>query len=188
MTGNLVSIAVGLIGIPLFILAAWRRPMLALISWVISSIVLSEYILLPDAKTLHIHLSRVFLFALLMGLAIGSIAHRKRQIVPVYPELLMVALIAWTIVSACLAGTILGVDAIRNFSNFLTGFFVPVIILHLVRSRRLSLPALRTACTLLSVLLGYLILTAFCEHFHVNWLVFPQYILDPSIGIHPERA
>jgi O-antigen ligase len=76
----------------------------------------------------------------------------------------------------------------RNVSVFLTGFFIPVLILYLVRSRRLSLRASRSACALLNILLGYLIFTAFCEHFHINWLVFPQYILDPTIGIHPERA
>jgi O-antigen ligase len=38
------------------------------------------------------------------------------------------------------------------------------------------------------LLLAYLVFTAFCEHFKLDQFVFPQYILDPSVGLHPDRA
>ena len=188
MPANLAILAVGVIGALFLFFVAWRRPMLALTLWVISSVVFSEYILLPDASTLHVHLSRVLLTALVLGLAAGWIPLRKRATTVFPPELFIVALIAWTIISACLSGAISRVDGGRNISVFLTGFLVPGMIFYLARSFPHSLRDSRGVCALLTVLLGYLVFTAFCEHFHINSLVFPQYILDPSLGIHPERA
>jgi len=61
-------------------------------------------------------------------------------------------------------------------------------VLYFARYFPLSLRASRRVCVLLTALLSYMIFTAFCEHFHIDALVFPQYILDPSLGIHAERA
>jgi putative inorganic carbon (hco3(-)) transporter len=181
-------LAIGVIAVLLIFFLAWRRPTLALTVWLIFSTVFSEYILLPDAPILHVHLSRVLLTALLLGLAAGWIPRNKRPDAPVNPAILIVILTAWTIVSAFWTGTIFRVDATRNLSVFLTGFFVPGIILYFARYFPLSLKVSRSVCGLLTLLLGYMVFTAFCEHFHVDSLVFPQYILDPSLGIHTERA
>jgi len=188
MPAGLGILALGMIGAPLLFFLAWRRPTLALTVWILSSVVFSEYILLPEAPTLHLHLSRVLLAALLLGLAAGWIPQRTRSATPARPEFLIAALTLWTIISACWAGTIFRVDATRNVSQFLTGFVLPGLMLYLARSFPLSLRASRTVCALLTLLLGYMVFTAFCEHFHLDSLVFPQYILDPSLGIHTERA
>lgn len=34
----------------------------------------------------------------------------------------------------------------------------------------------------------YLALTALAYHYEIDWLVWPSYILDPTVGIHPNRA
>ena len=188
MPADLMILGAGMIGALLLFFVAWRRPTLALAVWVTSSVVLSEYILLPDAPTLHVHISRVLLTALLLGLVAGWIPRRKPLTGAARPELLIVVLTAWTIFSACWAGTIFREDGTRNVSVFITGFLVPGLIFYLARSFSISLEVSRAICALLAVLLGYMVFTAFCEHFHANSLVFPQYILDPSIGIHPERA
>jgi putative inorganic carbon (HCO3(-)) transporter len=188
MQADSIILGAGLIGALLLFLLAWRRPTQALAVWVISSVVLSEYILLPDAPTLHVHISRVLLTALLLGLAAGWVPQRKLLVASARPEILIAVLTAWTIVSACWAGTIFREDGTRNVSVFITGFLVPALIFYLARSFPTSLAVSRTICILLTALLGYMTFTAFCEHFHVNSLVFPQYILDPSVGIHPERA
>jgi putative inorganic carbon (hco3(-)) transporter len=188
MPANLAILAVGVIGAPLLFFLAWRRPTIALTVWLISSVVFSEYILLPDAPILHVHLSRLLLAALLSGLVAGWIPERNTRTTSAHPELLIMALTLWTIVSACWAGTMFRVDGTRNASVFLTGFLLPGMILYLARSFPLSLKTSRSICALLTLLLGYLVFTAFCEHFHLDSLVFPQYILDPSLGIHTERA
>ena len=79
-------------------------------------------------------------------------------------------------------------EGARTISILINGFVIPVLILYLSRFPRQSISTIRTAATILTMFLGYLIVTAFCEHFHINWLVFPQYILDPSYGTHSERA
>jgi len=188
MPASLAILALGIVGATLLFFLAWRRPTLAITVWVISSVVFSEFILLPDAPTLHVHLSRVLLVALLLGLAAGRVRQPNPPSTPARPDYLILALTAWTLVSACWSGTMFRVDGTRNASIFISGFLLPAMILFLARSIPLSLKVSRTVCTLLTVLLGYMIFTAFCEHFHINSLVFPQYILDPSIGIHPERA
>ena len=183
-------LAIGVIAALLIFFLAWRRPTVALTVWLIFSTVLSEYILLPDAPTLHVHLSRVLLSALLLGLAAGWIPRITRPEASVTPVVLIVMLTAWTIVSAFWTGTIYRVDGTRNLSVFLTGFFVPGMILYFARYFPLTLKVSRSVCTLLCLLLGYMVFTAFVEHFHINALLFPQYINDPSLGValHTERA
>jgi len=100
----------------------------------------------------------------------------------------MLAFMAWAIVSGCITGTIFRDDGARNISVLLNGFVIPLLILYLAGFIPQSLTTVRTACTVLTVFLGYLIVTAFCEHFQISWLIFPQYILDPSVGIHTDRA
>jgi len=183
-------LAIGVIAALLIFFLAWRRPTLALTVWLIFSTVFSEYILLPNAPTLHVHLSRVLLSALLLGLAAGWIPRCTRPNTPVTPAVLIVILTVWTIVSAMLTGTLFRVDGTRNLSVFITGYFLPGMILYFARYFPLSLKVSRSVCALLTLLLGYMVFTAFCEHFHIDSLVFPQYILDPSLGValHTERA
>jgi len=167
---------------------AWRRPTVALAAWLIFFTVFSEYILLPQAATLHVHLSRALLTALCLGLCAGWVPRTTRLDTPVLPAVLIVILTVWTIFSAFVTGTIFRVDGTRNLSVFLTGFFVPGMVLYFARYFPPTLKQARTVWLLLTGLLVYLIFTAFMEHFHISALVFPQYILDPSIGIHQERA
>jgi len=183
-------LALGVIGALLVFFLAWRRPVVALTVWLIFSTAFSEYILLPNAPTLHVHLSRVLLTALALGLAAGWVPRSTRPTASVTPAMLIVILTAWTIVSAVWTGTLFRIDGTRNLSVFLTGYFVPGMILYFARYFPLTLKISRSVCTLLCLLLGYMVFTAFVEHFHVNALLFPQYITDPSLGValHTERA
>ena len=179
---------IGVLGSVLVFFLAWRRPTVALAVWLMLFTVFSEYILLPNAATLHVHLSRALLTALCLGLAVGWVPRTTRLDTPVLPAVLLVILTAWTILTAFITGTIYRVDGTRNLSVFLTGFFVPGMVLYFARYFPPTLKVTRTIYGLLTALLLYMIATAFFEHFHINALVFPQYILDPSIGIHPERS
>ena len=187
MPANLAILSVGVIGALFLFFLAWRRPSIALTVWVISSVVFSEYILLPDARPCTSTSVGCYSPLWFWGLRQDDPATQS-SVDFGSPRDSIVALIGWTIVSACLTGTIFRVDGSRNVSVFLTGFFVPGMILYLARSIPHSLTVLRTVCALLTVLFCYMVFTAFCEHFHLNSFVFPQYILDPSLGIHPERA
>jgi len=96
-------LAIGVLGTLLVFFLAWRRPTVALTVWLIFSTVFSEYVLLPNAPTLHVHLSRALLTALVLGLAAGWVPlEGKGQRAPVAPAVLIVILTVWTIFSALL--------------------------------------------------------------------------------------
>jgi hypothetical protein len=184
MTINIGVLAAGCIGTALLVLIASRRPTLALAWWVMSGVVLAEYMLFPGATTLHVHVIHLLLAGLLIGFGIGwSPASAPGRL-----ELPMLAFIAWAIVSGFLSGTIFREAGAESIRVLLSGFVLPVLVLYLARSTVQSPATLRTACGVLTVLLGYLIVTAFAEHFRIEWLIFPQYILDPTIGIHAEKS
>lgn len=184
MTIDLGIIAAGCIGTVLLVLIASRRPALGLAWWVLSGVALAEYMLFPDATTLHVHLIHLLLAGLLIGFGIGWAPASA----PGSLELLILAFIAWAILSGYMSGTIFTEDGAESIRVLFSGFVIPVLILYLARSTVQTPAAIRSACGVLTVLLGYLIVTAFAEHFRITWLVFPQYILDPSIGIHAEKA
>ncbi len=188
MLNNLAVIVAGLIGAPLFILAAWRRPIIALTLWVTSSVVLAEYVLFSDSTSLHVHLTRLLLGGLLIGIWAGRSARQSDLPFPLNLEILMATFIAWEVISSCLTGTVSRPDTMKNLGILFEGFVIPVLVLYLARSIPHTFTTSRSACTILSFLLGYLILTAFLEHFHLDWFIFPRYILDPSVGLHSERA
>jgi len=63
-------------------------------------------------------------------------------------------------------------------------FFTYFIAKHLTYSGAAALNIVK----LLAVLGAYLALTAFFERYNINSLVWPSYILDPSVGIHYGRS
>ena len=140
--------------------------------------------MLLGATTLHVHVIHVLLAGLLIGLGIGWTPASA----PGRLELLMLAFMAWAVVSGFIRGTIFREIGVESIRVLLSGFIIPILILYLARSTVQSPAARRTACSVLTLLLGYLIVTAFAERFQIRWLVFPQYILDPTIGIHAEKA
>jgi len=188
MPASITIVTAVIIGAVLIALAVLRWPIYALVSWVIASVVLHEYVLFPDASALRVQLSQLLLAGLLLGFGIRWILRFAPSVTPGRPELLMAAFITWAVIAGFMTGTLFVEEGARTISILLNGFAIPVLILYLTRFPRQPLATMRTASTILTVFLGYLIVTAFCEHFHLNWLVFPQYILDPSYGTHSERA
>jgi O-antigen ligase len=147
-------------------------------------VVLADYVLFPGAATIAVHVIHLLLAGLLIGFGIGWTPASA----PGKLEFAMLAVMAWAIVSGAITGTIFGQAGADSIRVLLSGFIIPVLILYLARSTVQSPATLRTACSVLTVLLGYLIVTAFAEHFQIRWLVFPQYILDPTIGHHADKA
>ena len=187
MTASLAIIVAVLLGALLLAFTAWLRPTLALALWVASSVMLSAYVL--TANSPHaVHLTQLLLVGLLIGIGISWHKSTGPSVNPGRPELPMLGWAGWAIVSVYLGGAVSAAYEYRNINIITTGFVIPVLLLYLARSTNRSLSTVRSACVVLNVLLVYLIVTAFCEHFGIKWLVFPQYILDPTVGIHPDRA
>jgi O-antigen ligase len=159
------------------------RPVVALTLWIIAGIVLDGYSYPVGNPPSYLRVSHLLLFGILVAFAMrrGRLARIGKV------ELLISGLIVWAVISSCIGGTIFRGDTLRNIGVLINGFAIPVLLLYLARS--VARPkASRAACGVLTVLLGYLVFTAFCEHFSITNLIFPQYILDPTMGLHADRA
>jgi O-antigen ligase len=75
-----------------------------------------------------------------------------------------------------------------QFFTVLTGFFFPYMCYFIMR-RGISSEAEGTSFLMgIGLITIYLGVTSLAESWHQNWLVFPKYILDPTVGIHYGKA
>ncbi len=101
-------------------------------------------------------------------------------------HLLLVAILAWTAYSALFAGTLTVKDPFFALLDYLG--IVPFALFWVAPA---AFPGPRERRILLTTLVGvglYLGATAFFETIGPSALVFPRYIMDPSVGIHWGRA
>lgn len=176
------------IGAMLLALIAHRWPAPALALWVTASAVLNKYLFSQDMSIYHIHPSHLLLAGLLLGYLSRGPLQLQSTLTGVFPELLMIALVGWAITTGFMSGNLFRDDVIRTIGELINGFLIPTLLLYLAHSTPQSMRSRWRACNILILLLAYLAFTAFCEHFKADWLVFPKYILDPTLGLHPERA
>jgi O-antigen ligase len=161
-----------------------KRPTFALTLYVIGSISLDGYSYAVGSPVFYVRVGHILLVGVLIGFAIAWAPIAQSGTF----ELRMCVFLLWAILSGYIGGTMFRADAMRNVGVLINGFAIPVILLYLARSTLQPASALRSSCSALTALCLYLVFTAFCEHFQINRLVFPQYILDPSIGLHADRA
>jgi putative inorganic carbon (HCO3(-)) transporter len=129
---------------------------------------------------------RILIIAGLLALAFRAPGARRRPVLHAQPvHWLLAVTVLYAVVSAVLSGTVFEHQAFfalldRLAVPFLM-FFVAPAVFATARQRSILLATL-------VVTGGYLGLTALFEALGVRALVFPKYILDPSLGIHEERA
>ena len=129
---------------------------------------------------------RILIFAGLLALALRTPGASGRQVLRAQPvHWLLAVTVLYAALSAVMAGTVFEHQAFfalldRLAIPFLM-FFVAPVAFATARQRSILLATL-------VVTGGYLGLTALFEGLGVRALVFPQFILDPSLGIHEERA
>jgi O-antigen ligase len=128
---------------------------------------------------------------LALAFGVGLLLWRRRRwAATAAPSQLVVWLLAvvaaYAITSAAIAGTLGDHDGFYGLLDRLG--LVPFAMFLLAPT---IFPTERQRTILLAVLVAlgaYLGVTAFAEQLHVDALVFPSYILDPSVGIHADRA
>jgi O-antigen ligase len=77
----------------------------------------------------------------------------------------------------------------NRYLGELFGFsFVPATLFMVSRRLTYDAHSLRTLWIVLVMIGMYLGFTGACEHYHLDMLVFPKYILDASIGLHQDRV
>jgi hypothetical protein len=129
---------------------------------------------------------------ILVVAALGALAlqlpgvNRSRQITWRPVHALALAAVAYAVVNAQAAGTLLTAKGFYGLLDRLG--IVPIVVFVLAP---LLFPDRRSRDVLLKVLVGigaYLAVTAVAEQFHLNALIWPKYIIDPSVGIHFDRV
>jgi putative inorganic carbon (HCO3(-)) transporter len=130
---------------------------------------------------------RAVLFAGVVALLIRTPAARQRPPVRVgFVHWLLTAATLWAALSALVAGTLLDISGgFRLLDRFSVTAFVMFLIAP-VAFRTVEQRAILLGGLVVSGL--YLGLTALFQTINLDALVWPKYILDPNVGIHPNRA
>jgi hypothetical protein len=71
-----------------------------------------------------------------------------------------------------------------HFDIVFSGYFLPSMSFYIMRRVILRKAQAHTFVTGIGIITIYLGITGCGEAFHLNWLVFPSYILNPHVGIH----
>jgi putative inorganic carbon (hco3(-)) transporter len=129
---------------------------------------------------------RILTIAGLLAVAFRTPRASRRSLLRAQPVHWLLALtVLYAVVSACLSGTVFEHSAFFGLLDRLAlpfvMFFVAPAVFATARQRSVLLATL-------VVTGGYLGLTTLFEGLGVRALVFPKYILDPSLGIHEGRA
>ncbi len=138
---------------------------------------------LPDVSMIRI------LFIFLAGVFFMEILSKRRRILPFRGiDYSMVLFCLFAIISMIWTGFIFKDGGRLRVGELLTGFIFPFF-MFFVSKNVYDTHKKREGFIKFIMLVGsYLALTAFFEHFRMYGLVWPRYILDPSIGIHFNRA
>lgn len=102
-------------------------------------------------------------------------------------EWCMLSLLVWGFLSLLIFGGIHHPEN-RHLSTLISLVGLPLFIFWCTRRSGFSRNEIGVIFGALVAMAGYLALTALFEHYEIRPLVFPRYILDPSIGIHSDRA
>jgi putative inorganic carbon (hco3(-)) transporter len=129
---------------------------------------------------------RILIIGALLALAFRTPGGRGRPVLRVQPvHWLLAVTVLYAGVSGFLGGTLLEHDPFFGLLDHLVlpflMFFIAPAVFATPRQRSILIATL-------VVTGGYLGLTALFETLGVRALVFPKYILDPTLGIHEERA
>ena len=139
--------------------------------------------ILPDVS-----IGRV-LFIFLIAMFIIRILTRKQNIFSFTKvEYSMILFIFLAVISMICTGFFVKDDGGLRMAQLLAGYIFPFS-MFFISQHIYDTPEKRAGFIKFILLIGlYLSLTAIFEHFGLDRLVWPRYILDPYIGIHTERA
>ncbi|HEX4998807.1 MAG TPA: hypothetical protein VFY29_11305, partial [Terriglobia bacterium] len=151
-----------------------------------------DYTLLDPIFTVNLGVSVTpdrFVFLLVLGsyvIASASFSTRAKRITGL--ELLMILFSVYCLVSWFISGADFVLTKSRWLSTLFTLCFQPFAAYFIASRLPYDRSHIRTLISVLAAIGVYLGLTGIFEHYSISPLVFPKYILDPSVGIQFERA
>jgi len=191
LAGNLLLTVGGVTGAIFFFILLFRGDIVyGFIIYFITAIFLGRwffFISLPGLP--DIYLERI-VFVFLFGVVVIELfTGRERTLPNTSIEYWMVVTLLALIVSMYRTGFLATRgDEVQPFHIFLTGFLFPFSFYYFGKTFFYTEKRIRIFLWTSFILLTYLVLTAYFEHFKLNSLIFPKYIADPTQGIHYGRA
>ena len=140
--------------------------------------------MLPDLSP-----ERVICFVLLV-IVVSEIAMKQRKLVGdnTRIEVAMFLFCMYILLSKFLVGNIFMQQQGIVLSGFLSGFAIPFLMYFLAKQVFDDEQKIKKIFTFFVLIGFYLGITGIFEHYHINSLVFPKYIMNPFRGIHWGRA
>ena len=191
LAGNLLITIGGFVGLIFFLMLLSRGDIVyGVIVYLFSAIFLGKsffFISLPGLP--DIYLERIIFVFLFMAVVVELVTGRERTLPNTSIEYWMAVLLLTLMVSMYRTGFVATRgDEVQPFHIFLTGFLFPFSFYYFGKTFIYTENRLRILLWTSFVLLTYLVLTAYFEHFKINSLIYPKYIADPTEGIHYGRA
>jgi len=130
-----------------------------------------------------------FLFVVLLGMFILETVFGKHKVFRwTLTEYSMSLFLLLAVISMASSGLIIKEGGRLKMGELLTGYIFPFFMFFISQSVY-DRPEKREGLIKFLILVGiYLGITAMLEHFNIDKLVFPKYIMDPGFGIHFGRA
>jgi len=139
--------------------------------------------LVPDIEPHRLLWILVFLFLL------AQIALKKRRMLPITKiEVAMMLFCLVCLMSMMRAKTLFVAGQGLTIRSFLEGYGIPFSIFFLTKNIVQNEQQIKKLFQILFIVGIYLTMTGIFEHFHLRALVFPRYIMDPSLHVHWGRA
>ncbi len=121
----------------------------------------------------------------LLSLAVVGRAALSRELLKLIPSI-TIPLLALLVIAG--SETLMQPFDVQTWSLLAAKFCVPFVAVHAASSIFADRRSVRLLHIFLILVLSYLLLQAIAWLLGLNSLIFPRYILDENLGIHPDRA
>ncbi len=135
---------------------------------------------------INVRLDRIALFVFLFAF-LGEYLRQPRRIPVSRVEAHMILLFLISLAS-CVAFGAIHAAYHRYISNLINFTLIPAILFFIARRLTFDLNAFLLVMRVFKVIGLYLGITGILEHYYVESLIFPKYIMDPNIGLHFGRS
>jgi O-antigen ligase len=162
------------------------RVLAVLAVWFAAQLFSNEAVPVTTRFVIHLRLDRVVLLACI---AVYLVQRRRlRSFVRVNSiEIWMAVFAVVLLMSAITSGSVRDPQN-RNISSLFTLIGYPMIVFYVARRLHYSRESIQRIMRVWLFIGLYLALTGIFEHYQITALIFPRFIMDPTIGIHYGRA
>ena len=129
------------------------------------------------------------LFLIIISSFLIQVLRKKIKMLPLGKvELMMLLFAIYCTISLWLSGADVGLESNRWLTTLFNLIYFPFTTYIIAKNKEFSRKELVALLTTMSIMGLYLALTGIFEHYKINGLVWPKYIMDPGIGTQWGRS